>query len=229
RRRAHRGLRRVRRSWLSQPRLFRRLQCAPRRARHRVRAALRARDRRAGGDRLRHAGRLDGEPGVRSLVPAPLLRQPRAVEESAAHLQLRAPRLSRGAAAEAPAHYAEGRHMSLNVRRVVTDHDERGRSTVAIDERCANVISRRPGHESCVAWTGADGTIFRVVEYQPGVAPRMHRTETIDYAVVIAGEIDMQLDIGSVRLRAGDVLVQQATLHDWVNRGSEPCRIAFGL
>jgi mannose-6-phosphate isomerase-like protein (cupin superfamily) len=119
--------------------------------------------------------------------------------------------------------------MSLNVRRVVTDHDKNGRSRVAIDERCANVISRRPGHESCVAWTGADGTIFRVVEYQPGVAPRMHRTETIDYAVVVSGEIDMQLDEGSVRLRAGDVLVQQATLHDWINRGTVPCRIAFVL
>jgi len=119
--------------------------------------------------------------------------------------------------------------MSLNVRRVVTDHDERGRSKVAIDERCANALSRRPGHQSRVAWTSADGTIFRVVEYQPGVAPRMHRTETIDYAVVISGEIDMQLDIGSVHLRAGDVLVQQATLHDWVNRGSEPCTIAFVL
>lgn len=119
--------------------------------------------------------------------------------------------------------------MSLNVRRVVTDHDERGRSRAVIDERCADVISRRPGHASCVAWTGADGTIFRVVEYQPGVAPRLHRTETIDYAVVISGEIDLQLDIGAVHLRAGDVLVQQATLHDWVNRGSVPCRIAFVL
>ena len=119
--------------------------------------------------------------------------------------------------------------MTLNVRRVVTDHDGEGKSLVAIDERCSNVISRRPGHESCVAFTGADGTVFRIVEYQPGVAPRMHRTETIDYAVVISGEIDMQLDIGAVHLRAGDVLVQQATLHDWVNRGDVPCRIAFVL
>jgi uncharacterized cupin superfamily protein len=47
--------------------------------------------------------------------------------------------------------------------------------------------------------------------------------------VVISGEIDMQLDSGAVHLRAGDVLVQQATLHDWVNRGTEPCRIAFVL
>jgi quercetin dioxygenase-like cupin family protein len=119
--------------------------------------------------------------------------------------------------------------MSLAIRRVVTDHDAQGRSMVAIDERCANVISRRPGHQSCVAWAGADGTIFRLVEYQPGVAPRLHRTETIDYAVVLSGEIDMQLDVGSVHLRAGDVLVQQATLHDWVNRGAEPCVIAFVL
>jgi len=117
----------------------------------------------------------------------------------------------------------------MNVRRVVTDHDAQGRAIVAIDERCSNVISRRPGHQSCVAWTGDEGTIFRIVQYQPGVAPRKHRTETIDYAVVITGEIDMQLDDAVVHLRAGDVLVQQATMHDWVNRGAEPCTIAFVL
>src|SRR2546428_415582 len=112
--------------------------------------------------------------------------------------------------------------MTLNIRRVITDHDKEGKAVVAIDERCADVISRRAGHQSCVAWTGADGTIFRIVQYQPGVAPRKHRTETIDYAVVISGEIDMQLDDSLVHLRAGDVLVQQATMHDWVNRGTEP-------
>lgn len=117
----------------------------------------------------------------------------------------------------------------MNIRRLVTDHDAQGRSVVAIDERCTNVISRRPGHQSCVAWTGADGTIFRIVEYQPGVAPRKHRTETVDYAVVLTGEIDMQLDDSTVHLRAGDVLVQQGTMHDWVNRGTVPCVIAFVL
>jgi quercetin dioxygenase-like cupin family protein len=117
----------------------------------------------------------------------------------------------------------------MKLRRVVTDHDARGRSVVAIDETCSNMISRRPGHQSCVAWTGPDGSVFRIVEYQPGVAPRRHRTETIDYAVVISGEIDMQLDDSTVRLRAGDVLVQQATMHDWINRGTVPCVIAFVL
>jgi quercetin dioxygenase-like cupin family protein len=119
--------------------------------------------------------------------------------------------------------------MTLNVRRVITDHDEEGRSRVAIDERCADVISRRAGHESCVAWTGGDGTIFRVVEYQPGVAPREHRTESLDYAVVLSGENDMELGGTVVHLRRGDVLVQRGTMHNWVNRGTEPCIIAFVL
>ena len=117
----------------------------------------------------------------------------------------------------------------MNIRRVVTDHDAAGGSIVAIDERCPNVISRRQGHQSCVAWTGPDGTIFRIVHYEPGVAPRKHRTETIDYAVVISGEIEMHLDDAVVKLRAGDTLVQQATLHDWVNSGTVPCVIAFVL
>src|SRR5204862_7384898 len=73
------------------------------------------------------------------------------------------------------------------------------------------------------------GPLFRFVEYGPGVAPRNHRTESIDYAVVLSGEIDMQLDGTEVHLRAGDVLVQRETLDNWVNRGTQPCVIAFVL
>jgi uncharacterized cupin superfamily protein len=57
----------------------------------------------------------------------------------------------------------------------------------------------------------------------------MHRTRSVDYAIIIAGEIDMLLDDGEVHLKAGDVVVQQATNHAWVNRGKEVCRIAFIL
>ena len=139
----------------------------------------------------------------------------------------------------------------MNIRRVVTGHDQHGRATVLIDELCQNVISRRPHHQSCVVWstgsfpadnadiadggarkvasTDPDGTVFRLVEYQPGVAPRNHRTESIDYAVVIAGEIDMDLEGTAVHLKQGDVLVQRGTIHNWVNRGTEPCVIAFVL
>jgi quercetin dioxygenase-like cupin family protein len=141
--------------------------------------------------------------------------------------------------------------MSLNIRRVVTGHDEGGRAVVAIDDTCRNPTSRRAGHQSCVVWstgsfpsdnsdtqdgaqrevasTDPDGTVFRIVEYGPGVAPRHHRTESIDYAVVMAGEIDLELDGTSVHLRQGDVLVQRGTIHNWVNRGTAPCTLAFVL
>jgi hypothetical protein len=63
----------------------------------------------------------------------------------------------------------------------------------------------------------------------PPSDPLMHRTRTVDYAIIMAGEIDMMLDTGTVHLKAGDVVVQQATNHAWLNHGKEPCRIAFVL
>ncbi|HEV8465995.1 MAG TPA: cupin domain-containing protein [Pseudolabrys sp.] len=141
--------------------------------------------------------------------------------------------------------------MSINVRRVVTGHDDQGRASVLIDETVKNVASQRPGALYSVIWSSegfpvnndgdadpsgkkigttiSDGTVFRIVSFGPGVAPRNHRTDSIDYAVVMSGEIDMELDVGKVHLKAGDVLVQRGTIHNWVNTGSEPCVIAFTL
>jgi mannose-6-phosphate isomerase-like protein (cupin superfamily) len=142
--------------------------------------------------------------------------------------------------------------MSLQVRRVVTGHTDDGRATVKIDDITKNVVTSRPGASSSVIWstkgfpvdndgfndptTGSfkttveGGTVFRVVRYEPGVTPRNHRTDSIDYAVVISGEIDMELDDGVVaHLNAGDVLVQRGTIHNWVNRGKDVCVIAFVL
>ncbi len=62
-----------------------------------------------------------------------------------------------------------------------------------------------------------------------GRHPLMHRTETIDYAIVLAGEITMLLDEGEVVLRAGDILVQCGTNHAWVNRSNTPAVVAFIL
>src|ERR1041385_5138089 len=141
--------------------------------------------------------------------------------------------------------------MALKVRRVVTGHDQNGRAVVTIDETCKNVISRRPNHASCVIWStgefptenGGDadggarevattdpkGTVFRLVEYGPGVTPRNHRTESVDYAIVMSGEIDMEMDGTMVHLKAGDVLGQRGTIHNWINRGTVPCVVAFVL
>jgi mannose-6-phosphate isomerase-like protein (cupin superfamily) len=63
----------------------------------------------------------------------------------------------------------------------------------------------------------------------PPSNPLMHRTRTVDYAIIMSGEIDMMLDTGTVHLKAGDVVVQQATNHAWLNHSKEPCRIAFTL
>lgn len=64
---------------------------------------------------------------------------------------------------------------------------------------------------------------------QPVKHPLMHRTRSLDYAVILSGEIDMMLDETSIHLKPGDVIVQQATNHAWVNHGKEPCRILFVL
>lgn len=119
--------------------------------------------------------------------------------------------------------------MNLRVRRIVSDHNAQGRAVIASDEIRADAVSARPGHERLDLWKAPDGTVFRLVRYEPGVAPRNHRTETVDYAVVLSGEIDMEVDGAVVRLRAGDVLIQQNTMHNWVNRGAQACVIAFVL
>jgi mannose-6-phosphate isomerase-like protein (cupin superfamily) len=102
----------------------------------------------------------------------------------------------------------------------------------------------------------AGGSVFRIVDIPPtplevekldpaflqqqighdapkkGLPPRhplMHRTRTVDYAIIMQGEIDMLLDDSEVHFKAGDVLIQQGTNHAWVNRGKETCRIAFVL
>jgi hypothetical protein len=64
---------------------------------------------------------------------------------------------------------------------------------------------------------------------KPPRHPGMHRTRTIDFIVVMSGEITMLLDDSEVHLKAGDVLVQRATIHAWVNRGQEVCRIGVVL
>jgi quercetin dioxygenase-like cupin family protein len=141
--------------------------------------------------------------------------------------------------------------MALQVRRVITGHDANGRAIVKIDEVSKNIVSSRPGASANVIWTTEgfpanndgqadeglkkagttlkNGTIFRIIEFAPGVAARNHRTDSIDYIVIMSGEIDMELDGSSVHLKAGDVMVQRGTIHNWVNKGTQPCVLAVVL
>jgi mannose-6-phosphate isomerase-like protein (cupin superfamily) len=139
------------------------------------------------------------------------------------------------------------------IRRVVTGHDENGKAIVLIDEVCTDFKEGRPNGFTRNIWTtdtapadndGSDdksarpgrftmienGSVFRILHFLPGVAKRVHRTDSIDYLVVMQGEIDMELDEGvEVHLKAGDVMVQRGTVHNWINRGTEPCTLAVIL
>ena len=141
--------------------------------------------------------------------------------------------------------------MSLNVRRVVTGHDEQGRAVVLFDDAGGEVVSKRPRHQSAVMWSTdrlpanndgeADaarravgtfepgGSVFRIIRFEPGNTGRDHRTDSLDYVIILEGAIDLDLDGQTVHLRRGDVVVQRGTMHNWVNRGSEPCVMAVVL
>jgi quercetin dioxygenase-like cupin family protein len=144
--------------------------------------------------------------------------------------------------------------MSLPiVRRIITGHDEAGKAIVKIDEICDHFREGRPGAMVCNVWTTdtapadnsgqedkgkregkftmiENGSVFRIIEFKPGVQQRVHRTDTIDYIVVMSGEIDMELEAGEeVHLKAGEVMVQRGTVHNWINRGTESCVLAVIL
>ena len=139
------------------------------------------------------------------------------------------------------------------VRRVVTGHDANNVAKVLIDGRATNhkgnearstlmwITDKNPADISIgekIEDTGGrivgtppppNGTRFCVITFPPGNPGRMHRTETIDYVIVMEGEIDMDMDDSTVKLKAGDVMVQRGTNHSWVNRSDKVARAAFVL
>jgi naringenin degradation protein FdeH len=138
-------------------------------------------------------------------------------------------------------------------RRVVTSHDASGKAVVWIDGDATNHKFPSDKISSTMMWSTdatptqlfggedegarilgsappAGGSRFTMMEFQPGNSGHLHRTDTVDYVICIAGEIDMVLDDAlSVTLRAGDVAVQRGTNHAWINRGDQPCRLAVVL
>jgi quercetin dioxygenase-like cupin family protein len=141
------------------------------------------------------------------------------------------------------------------IRRVITGHDGKNVAKVILEGPATNTKTPRAGVASTLMWCtdampadiasgenaedmGArilgtpppeNGSRFIVMEFAPGITSEMHRTETIDYIVVLAGEIDMEMDQSTVKLRAGDVMVQRGTNHAWINRGKEVARLAIVL
>jgi quercetin dioxygenase-like cupin family protein len=172
------------------------------------------------------------------------------------------------------------------VRRIVTGHDEHGRSIVTEDRDAPSVHTnpKRRGYHLTQLWATdrtpapvgnetdptarplrleppQNGTVVRIIEFGPegdwirqidaeatkvawsalgtqsastnktGEAkhPFMHRTQSVDYALVLEGEITLVLDEDEVTMRTGDFLVERGTNHAWANRSGQPCRMLFVL
>ncbi|CAN0592908.1 unnamed protein product, partial [Laminaria digitata] len=68
---------------------------------------------------------------------------------------------------------------------------------------------------------------FRVVDVPPGVKSAMHVTDTVDYAIMLEGEVHLVLDTEETLLAAGDTVIQLGTMHAWDNRSDRPARMVF--
>jgi hypothetical protein len=175
--------------------------------------------------------------------------------------------------------------MDRQVRRIVTGHDESGRSIV-LDDGSARAVplgedglvfheiwqtrampvpvdraSGQPAEEGVLLLPPKNGTRLRFLDFPPEAEdappvtpeqaqaafaaigapeaarnrgegsphPFMHRTETLDYGIVLEGEVTLILDGGETRLTAGDVAIQRGTSHAWANRSGKMARLAFIL
>jgi len=145
---------------------------------------------------------------------------------------------------------------AVPIRRIITGHDANNKAKVMIDGIADNIRSPRTGQFTTLMWCTDDmpasmpvgenvedmgarklgtyppvnGTRFMIADYPPNNEPFMHRTETVDYIVILSGKIDMELDDGEVvTMGPGDVMVQRGTNHAWINRYDEVCRMVFVL
>ena len=135
------------------------------------------------------------------------------------------------------------------IRRFVTGHDADNVAKVIMQGSATNAKHPNAGTVSTLIWSTdrtpadvaigedvedlgariigtappANGTRFAVIDFPPGNEPRMHRTETIDYVIVLEGEIEMDMDQSTVKLKAGDVMVQRGTNHVWAQSWQDAC------
>ena len=142
--------------------------------------------------------------------------------------------------------------LSRSIRRVVTGHDDAGRAMIAQDDSFPMVPIAHGDAEFCLLWTTAtvpadnndptdgrtrdagltinQGSVVRIVDMLPGKTSPMHRTNSLDYGIVLSGEVELELDDGRKTLVGpGEIIIQRGTNHLWRNSGTEPCRIVFVL
>jgi quercetin dioxygenase-like cupin family protein len=142
--------------------------------------------------------------------------------------------------------------MQRPIRRIVTGHNQAGLAVIDRDETTSTqpiptgeaffaklwTTNRSPadnqdptdGAARPSGLTCPGGSVLRIVDIPPGQRSPMHRTHSVDYGIVLQGELDMELDSGeTVHLVCGDVVVQRGTNHAWINRSANMVRMAFVL
>jgi quercetin dioxygenase-like cupin family protein len=139
------------------------------------------------------------------------------------------------------------------VRRIVTGHDASGKAVFCSDDLLP--VEPIPSGDAAFSliWTTASvpadnndetdgrdrdagltlhrGSVIRIVDMLPGGTSPMHRSSSLDYGVVLSGDVELELDDGAVTTaRVGDIIVQRGTIHLWRNpSATEICRIVFVL
>ncbi|WP_334184603.1 cupin domain-containing protein [Novosphingobium sp.] len=138
------------------------------------------------------------------------------------------------------------------VQRVVTGHDENGRAIFKSEDFSPTKLIPAGDASMLLIWTTATvpadnndetdgrerdagltlnkGSVIRVVDTPPGKESPMHRTNSIDYGIVLKGEIELELDDGTKKtVHEGGIIIQRGTIHRWRNTSDKVCRIAFIL
>jgi quercetin dioxygenase-like cupin family protein len=143
--------------------------------------------------------------------------------------------------------------MNIPIRRVVTGHTSEGNAVFTSDEEFETIIIPTGDAAMTTLWTTATvpadcndetdgakrdagttlkgGSVIRIVDMLPGASSPLHRTDSIDYGIIISGEIELELENKvSKRIGAGEIIIQRGTVHKWKNPSeTEVCRIVFVL
>lgn len=143
--------------------------------------------------------------------------------------------------------------MSIPIRRIVTGHAEDGKAIFTIDKEIETIVIPTGDAAMATIWTTANvpadcndqtdgrirdagttlkgGSVIRVVDMLPGASSPIHRSASIDYGIVMSGEIELELDDKIFKtVGIGGIIIQNGTIHKWRNpSSSEICRIIFVL
>jgi len=143
--------------------------------------------------------------------------------------------------------------MQSSIRRVVTGHDKKGAAVFVSDNIYETVVIPSGDAAMTTIWTTATvpadlndetdgrerdagttlkgGSVIRIVDMLPGASSPLHRTNSIDYRIIISGTIELELDNNNIKtIEAGDIIVQRGTIHKWRNPSADNvCRIVFVL